>query len=294
VAVIEMHISPADSLYCAEAHARMYFYPPPYYSGGSWYYIVPWLWYDGDPHGGNIYSTWRSKIVAEMNRPAPFTCTMWGIYTPPNGVVYAKFRNDSTHTVTGRIRFVLTEDSIYYSAPNGDLWHNHVARDYLPDTSGTPVTLAPGESITVSRNFTIQSNWNANKCEIVAWIQSNIMLPDSTKDIWQGGMIKVSQLTYVEENNFQNSVFAGIKSIPNPCVKHTKFSFKLNKGELYRISIFDVTGRCIRDIMGYASGDNQVVEWNLKTNTGETLNSGVYLYRFESLMTNESGKIVIR
>ncbi len=288
--MIEMHISSFYPLYCAEARARMYFYTPPYYGG----YATPWLWYDGDYHGSYTYSTWRSKIVAEMNRPAPFTCTMWGTYTPPNGVVYAKFRNDSTAAVTGRIRFVLTEDSLYYAGPNGDVWHNHVARDYLPDTSGTPVTLAPGDSITVSRNFTIQSGWNANKCEIVAWIQSNTMLPDSTKDIWQGGLIKVSQLTFIAEDESRNPVFTDIKTIPNPCVNHTRFSFTLSKGTLYRLNIFDVAGRRIREIKGIASGENQVVEWDLKNDIGNKLTSGVYLYRFESLEVNASGKIVIR
>jgi|UniRef100_A0A7V3RH30 hypothetical protein len=289
-----MHIDNAYPLYSAEARARMYFYPPPYYYGGTWYYATPWLWYDGDPHGSYDYSNWQTRIVNEMNRPAPFTCTMWGTYTPPNGVVYAKFRNDSTATVTGRIRFVLTEDSLYYAGPNGDVWHNHVARDYLPDTSGTPVTLAPGESVIVSRNFTIQSGWNANKCEIVTWIQSNTMLPDSTKDIWQGGMIKVSQLTYIQENASQKPVHTEIRPIPNPCVNHAEFSFTLDKGELYRILIFDVSGRCIREIKGYGTGENQLVKWDLKTETGNRVSSGVYLYRFESKGTKASGKIVIR
>lgn len=289
-----MHINSSYPLYCAEARQRMYSYPPPYYYGGSWYYATPWLWYDGDPHGSYTYSTWESKIVARMNRPAPFTCTMWGTYTPPNGVVYAKFRNDSTATITGRIRFVLTEDSLYYSAPNGDLWHNHVARDYLPDTSGTPVTLAPGDSITVSRNFTVQTGWNANKCEIVAWIQSTVLLPDSTRNIWQGGMIKVSQLTYIEEDGSKNQLTKKITPIPNPCVNKTTFSFRLNSGTMYQINIFDVSGRKIRTIQGSATGNEQMIEWDLKDATGLNMGSGVYLYRFESEEITSSGKIVIR
>ncbi len=291
-----MHISSSYPLYCAEALQRMYSYPPPYYYGGSWYYATPWLWYDGDPHGSYDYSQWQSKIVTEMNRPAPFTCTMWGIYTPlrGTGTVYAKFRNDSTATLTGRIRFVLTEDSLYYSAPNGDLWHNHVARDYLPDTSGTPVTLAPNDSITVSRNFTVQSGWNANKCEIVAWIQSTALLSDSTRDIWQGGLIKVSQLTYVAEENTENSLTERIGPSPNPCVNKTTFNFRLNSSTLYQINIFDVAGRKIRTIKGLATGNEQKVEWDLKDAQGKRMGSGVYFYQFESKETNASGKIVIR
>ncbi|MGQ9664084.1 MAG: Omp28-related outer membrane protein [bacterium] len=289
-----MHITSGYPFYSAEAYQRWRSYPPPYYYGGTWYYATPWLWYDGDPHGSYNYTTWQSKITNEMNKPAPFTCTMWGTYTPPNGVVYAKFRNDSTATVTGRIRFVLTEDSLYYAAPNGDYWHNHVARDYLPDTSGTAVTLAPGDSITVSRNFTIQTGWNANKCEIVTWIQSTVLLSDSTRDIWQGGMIKVSQLTYIEEDGSEKRLTEKITPVPNPCVNKTTFSFKLNSGTMYQINIFDVSGRKIRTIQGRATGDEQMITWDLKDVSGLKVGSGVYLYRFESKETTSSGKIVIR
>ncbi len=221
---------------------------------------------------------------------------MWGTYNQGtgNGTVYVKFKSDTTATVTGRVRFVLTEDSLYYSAPNGDLWHNHVARDYLPDTGGTAVTIAPGESVIVSRNFTVQSGWNANRCEIVAWIQSTVLLPDSTRDIWQGGMIKVTDLTAVEEDISQKPVMLTISPVPNPCVDHTKFTFTLNKGEAYTISIFDVTGRKVREIKGYSSGNKQTIEWDLKNQTGQKVNSGVYLYRFISLNTEKTGKIVIR
>jgi len=221
---------------------------------------------------------------------------MWGIYAlqKGSGTVYAKFRNDSTATLTGRIRFVLVEDSLYYSAPNGDLWHNHVARDYLPDTSGTAVTLAPGDSITASRNFTVQSGWNANKCEIVTWIQSNTILPDSTRDIWQGGLIKVSQLTYIEEDNSENPIISEIKPIPNPCVNKTTFTFRLNNGTPYQIAIFDVSGRKIRTLKGQAIGNEQMIEWNLKNDAGMRMGSGVYLYRFAGGETSTSGKIIIR
>lgn len=291
-----MHIDNAYPLYNAEARQRMYSYPPPYYYGGSWYYATPWLWYDGDPHGSYTYSTWGSKIVTEMNRPAPFFCTMWGTYNQStgNGTVYVKFKSDTTATVTGRIRFVLTEDSLYYSAPNGDVWHNHVARDYLPDTGGTVVTIAPGESVTVSRNFTVQPGWNANRCEIVAWIQSTVLLPDSTRDVWQSGLIKVTDLTGVEEKMTQKPIMNALTPIPNPCVDHTKFIFTLNKGESFRISIFDLSGRKIREIKGYATGDKQTINWDLKNQTGQRVNSGVYFYKFISLNKGMSGKIIIR
>jgi len=291
-----MHIDNGYPLYCAEARQRMYYYPPPYWSNGQWWYATPWLWYDGDKHGGSNYTAWQSKIVARMNIPAPVTITMWGTYTPlrGTGTIYAKFRNDSTATINGRVIWVITEDSIYYSAPNGDLWHNHVARDYLPNQNGQTVSIPAGDSVTISQSFTIQSNWNANKCQIVTWLQNDVMTADSIKNIWQGAFINVPDLTYVAEGNSENSVSENIIPIPNPCVIHTRFSFTLPAQTEYSISIFDISGRKVWSIKGRADGKQKTVEWNLKDQKGVKLGPGVYLYRFESGELRTKGKIVVR
>ncbi len=290
-----MHVDNAYPLYCAEALQRMYYYPPPYYYNGSWYYATPWLWYDGNPHCGS-YTTWESKIVARMNQPAPVTITMWGTYTPlrGTGTIYAKFRNDSTAAITGRVVWVITEDSLYYAAPNGDLWHNHVARDYLPNQNGQTTTIAAGDSVTLSQNFTIQSGWNANRCQIVTWIQNDVMTADSIKNIWQGCYINVSDLTYLAEDNSKKVETENVLLAPNPCIKNANFSFRLNVGSPYTISIFDISGRKIRTIKGIASGEQERVQWDLRNELGRKVNCGVYFYRFESNTTNTAGKIIIR
>ncbi|MGQ9817773.1 MAG: T9SS type A sorting domain-containing protein [bacterium] len=73
----------------------------------------------------------------------------------------------------------------------------------------------------------------------------------------------------------------------------TTFSFKLNSGTMYQINIFDVSGRKIRTIQGRATGNEQMITWDLKDVSGLKVGSGVYLYRFESKETTSSGKIVI-
>ncbi|HEX7321162.1 MAG TPA: Omp28-related outer membrane protein, partial [bacterium] len=246
---MELHINSGYPLYSAEAYQRYHFYRPPY-SGG---YATPWLWYDGDQHGSYTYSQWQTKIVAEMNKASPFTLTTWGTYTAfrGSGTIYAKFRNDSSATVTGKIRFCLTEDSVYYSAPNGDTWHNHVVRDYLPDTGGTSFTLASGDSITVSRAFTVSASWNENKCEIITWAQSNGYLADSTRDIWQGGIQKVTSLVNVDEGNL-TELRPPVLLAPNPCVNEAKLSFSLYQGLSYTLNIYDNMGRRISTFNGIA------------------------------------------
>jgi hypothetical protein len=278
-----------------EANQRWHFYPPPYYSSG-WYYATPWLWIDGDKDGGYNYPNWQSQIVTEMGKTSKFTLTTWGTYSVfrGSGTIYAKYRNDSTASVTGKIRFVVTEDSCYYSAPNGNTWHNHVARDFLPDTGGTTVTLAAGDSITVSRTFTIDAAWNQNKCKIVTWIQSNTRLADSTIDVWQSGVKNVMDMLVDVDETKLTTLRPSVLLAPNPCVSEAKLSFSLYRGLSYTLDIYDIMGRRISTLKGIATGDQETVTWNLRNDTGARVTSGVYFYRFDSSRLKNSGKIVVK
>ena len=292
-----MHVWSGYPLYLTEAWSRMEYYPPPYYDGFDWYYVAPWLWFDGDKHGSSHYSSWETKIVQRMNQPAPVAITMWGNYSPSQGTgtIYTKFRNDSTQAITGRVFFVITEDSIYYEAPNGDNWHNHVARDYIPGPqNGQVIYLTAGDSVTVNKSFTIQPSWNEERCDIVTWIQNNVMQIDSTKEVWQGGIIKITELTGIEEEPIQEIPLFAVTSVPNPCVSEAKFFFSLPNGVEYSITFFDISGSHIKRLHGVSSGNRESVYWDLKDDGGFLVSAGVYLYRFESQVINSTGKLVVR
>jgi hypothetical protein len=292
-----MHVDDWAPLYNDEAFDRWWnYYPPPYYYEGEWVWATPWLYYDGNKHGGYQYSLWESIIVERMNQPAPMTITMWGNYTQARGTgtVYAKFRNDSTETITGRVIFVITEDSIYYEAPIGDNWHNHVARDYVPTQHGQIISILAGDSVTVSQQFTIHLGWNVERCNIITWIQNDIMQPDSTKEIWQGGFMKVTELAGIETESIPNHLPSLVTVIPNPCTEGVDFLFNLPQGVEYSITLYDVVGRKIGRLHGVSCGDQESVKWDRKDDKGQTVNAGIYLYRFASPVLNTTGKLVVK
>lgn len=138
------------------------------------------------------YTQWESMIVARMNQPAPVTIKLDGNYSSVNNseTIYATFRNDSTATISGRVISVIIEDSLFYPAPNGVMWHCNVPRDYIPGDSGTMVSILPNDSITITMPFTTHPNWNKSRWKLLTWIQNDFMQPDSTKEIWQGAVIK--------------------------------------------------------------------------------------------------------
>ncbi len=290
--MIEMHVVSSYPLYCAEALQRMYTYRPPYNGG----YATPWLWYDGDQHGSYTYSQWQSKIVARMAQPSPVTVTMWGDYsqTDGTGMINAQFRNDGSTTLSGRVLYVITEDSLYYAAPNGDVWHNHVARDYIPNQNGQYITVPAGDSVTVAYPFTIQAGWDEDRCEIITMFQDTQFQADSTKEVWQGGIKPVMDLIGIEEYESDVMPVYAVTSIPNPCVSNTSFQFELPFGTDYSIDIYDVSGRRLRSLSGVTHQTEGSVNWDLTNDQGAKVGAGVYLYRFTSEVLNTSGKVVVR
>ncbi len=285
VAAIEMHASSNnDPYYLLEARNRwMNYYPgPPYY--------YPTLYVDGTDAGWPS-SLWRPAIENRMNEPSPMTVTMWGEYDQGslNGTIYAQFRNDSPQAIPGRVYFVITEDSLYFVGSNGDPWHNHVARDYLPDEVGEEVTVAVGDSVTISRTFTIGATWVEDMCEIVTWIQN-----EARRETFQGGKIDLLDLVGIEEEVSLEVSSMTIKPTPNPCVDGTRFVFTLPHGAVYEIVLYDISGRHIKTIHGVTSQNSESVTWNLQDDNGNEVSRGVYFYRFTSSDIVRAGKLVVR
>jgi hypothetical protein len=276
-------------MYLSEAYQRWHSYPPPYNAVS---YATPWMWYDGNPHGSYTHSTWQTKILQRMNEDAPVVITMWGNYNPTTraGTINARYWNETPFPLTGFRIFVVTEDSIQRSTPNGDQWHNHVARDYIPDYTGSLVDIPAGEEVTYSQPFSISSSWNVNQCEIVTFFQNNHLTPDSIKEIYQGAMIKVRDLPMSAIEQGQSDLPVNTPSVtvsPNPCVNKTRFAFSLLGGQEYKINIFDVSGRSIKTLNSIASGEKQLINC-------EFVKAGVYFYRFSSDLVNTTGKIIVK
>jgi hypothetical protein len=269
----------------------MYYYPGPYNGG----YATPWLWYDGDETGSYTYSTWQSKIVNRMNQPSPLTATMWGNYssTDGSGTINIQYRNDSTATINGRVILAITEDSLYYNAPNGDVWHNHVVRDFVPNQNGQTVSIAPGDSVTVTQNFTIQASWDEDRCMLITMIQDDNYI-SQRKEIWQGAMKPVMELVGVEEQERDITNVQTVIAAPNPCVEGTAFSFVLSPGKDYSLTIYEISGRVVRTVNGIATGNKDHVRWDLKDDNGYDVSSGVYVYNFFDGAENNTGTIVVR
>ncbi len=83
---------------------------------------------------------------------------------------------------------------------------------------------------------------------------------------------------------------------PNPFLPFThsiaRINYKASKDEKVTVNIIDASGRTVRNL-NYISGDSGgIIEWNGKTDKGETVASGVYFFLIK-IGNNQYGKKVV-
>lgn len=288
VAEVELHCASGYPLFSSEANSRgLSFYGAKYYGD---------TYVDGAYAGGaSTSSSWTSKVNARKVKDSPLVANLWGDYDPTTrkGKIYATFYNESNSTVSGKMYFLIVEDNIDYSAPNGDKVHNNVARKYLPNTSGSSATIAPDDSVIQNRSFTLSASWNVDNCKIYAWVQQ----PSDPKEVYQVGKILVSDLPLpiaVDENTREAVSSSKLTVAPNPCSHQARFTFTVPAGSLYSLRVYDITGSQVNELNGITRSGIQTLDWNCRDNAGSPLGSGVYFYIFTSETLNTSGKIIIQ
>ena len=282
VAPIEWHTSASYPLYSAEARAKWFSYPPPY--NGS--YATPWLWVDGKSRGYN-YNLWSSYITDQLLVASDVGLTHVGTSYDPSsrdGQVVVECYNSGADSVDAALQVVVTEDSLYYSGPNGDAWHNHVCRDYVPDQYGTPVTLAAGAYDTLTVPYSLNASWDEEKVKLVVYLQSTTMLPDSSIPCYQGAVANVLEFTGVEESELLAARDLRVEVGPNPCRTGCRFAVSGAAAQGARITIYSPDGRLVSSL---ETSDNQA-SWN---RAGAS--RGVYLYRVKAGAATAEGKLVV-
>lgn len=259
-------------------------YPGPY--NGS--YATPWLWVDGRQRG-YIYSQWPTYVAQQLAAPTPVSMTLAGAYNQSTrtGTIQAVIQNDSSAEITARVSVVITEDSCYYVGPNGDPWHNHVCRDYIPDQNGTIVTIPAGAADTVEQNFALQSGWNEEKCKLVVYAQSTTMVPaDSSYPAFQGAAANVLDFTGIEEPGTLLKPHAALRVGPNPCRGLARLTLEAPAGAGYLLQVFAPDGRIVWERSGTSSGSPENAVWH-------DARPGVYLCRLTAGTARTTAKLVV-
>jgi len=163
--------------------------------------------------------------------------------TTNQGNVDISIINEGGQTLSRDLICVITESDLYYNAPNGLQMHHFVQRDMLPTNTGTPVTVAPGDTQIVNLSFTINSSWVESNIEIVCFLQHDSLHSDSVKEVHQGAKLTLLSLG-VEENNLPINVvnFDAVISNTNNIFN---IMLSLNNEDIVSLDVYDLTGRNI-------------------------------------------------
>ena len=284
IAHVEWHVSSAYPQYCAEAHSKWYLYPPPYQ--GS--YATPWLWIDGKNRGYQ-YSSWENYIYDEMAVPSDVSLTHVGTTYDPathNGQVQVECYNGGTiPIVSAHLQVAITEDSINYTGPNGDPWHNGVCRDYVPNQNGTTVTLGPGATDTVTLAYSLNPSWVEQKVKLVVYLQNMTPQADSSEPCYQGLVGNVLDFVPgVEESKFLAARDLRVSVSPNPCRTGCEFTLSGAAARGAQITLYTPDGRLVSSLQTAANR----ASWSRAG-----VARGIYLYRVNAGTATAEGKLVV-
>ncbi len=81
---------------------------------------------------------------------------------------------------------------------------------------------------------------------------------------------------------------------PNPFNPSTLIRFELPHSSGVRLSIYDILGRCVRNLVdGHRSAGMHAVVWDGTDNLGQKVPSGVYMYRLSAGSSTAVRKMIL-
>ncbi|GAB4366021.1 MAG: hypothetical protein Kow0042_05630 [Calditrichia bacterium] len=84
------------------------------------------------------------------------------------------------------------------------------------------------------------------------------------------------------------------QNYPNPFNPTTTIRFNLPKREEIRLEVYDVLGKPIRTLLsGAMAAGSHSVEWDGKDRSGQTVSSGIYIYRLSGKSFSLSKKMLL-
>ncbi len=94
------------------------------------------------------------------------------------------------------------------------------------------------------------------------------------------------------EINAQN--FTISEAFPNPFNPSTSLIFNVNKEEMVKITIYDLLGNRIKNLVNdhYSKGSHSI-SWHARNNQGQTVSAGVYLYKVHAGEFQSTKKMIL-
>jgi hypothetical protein len=163
LAIIRYYPDPGDPFYQSEAASIQGYY-------GAYFY--PWAFFDGpDDVFGSYPEQYTAKIESLLAVPSPLDMNLAVAYdtlSREGAAVCCMMATDSVSGSDLYLRYALVESEL----PYGGAMHNQVLRAAFPSALGTPIEIGQGETCGDTVTFTLDSLWQPENCDLVAFIQN--------------------------------------------------------------------------------------------------------------------------
>jgi len=84
-----------------------------------------------------------------------------------------------------------------------------------------------------------------------------------------------------------------LQNYPNPFNANTVIKLRLPEASAWGLAIYDVTGRLVREFVGWSEPGEVSVNWDGKNKNGESVSSGIFFYRMTAASFTQTKKMVL-
>ncbi|HPR17185.1 MAG TPA: FlgD immunoglobulin-like domain containing protein [Candidatus Cloacimonadota bacterium] len=166
------------------------------------------------------------------------------------------------------------------------------------------------DSLAANSNMTVERSWNVLKgassvstnMQMIEYIPACNLVNWSTADPTHPAYMNVPTTFELSElftmpvsiDNQYAKVIQVVNTYPNPFVDTASLSFSLSQSCSVSLSIFNVRGQKLKSLVDESrSRGSYTVLWDGRDESGQTLPSGIYFYRFSTDYMMETGRLVL-
>ena len=160
----------------------------------------PAFWVDGEriPYNDAVGDL-QGALVDRAAIPSNFSINLSETHTGMNYTATVVLTKEADFTNTNMVmRLILKEKDIYYdwTGWEGETVEtvDNIVRDLLPNEAGSPVDLTGVTEQTFNLNFTIDTEWDKDNCELIAYIQDT-----ETGEVLQAEILSLQEILFTND-----------------------------------------------------------------------------------------------
>jgi Outer membrane protein Omp28 len=149
--------------------ARMAFYP-------NSAIVNPRTFLLGTFIGNYSASPWTNKINDKLAENRTYAIKLTNSYDTisRSGNINIKIKEVSGSVLNDLVyQVAVSENEIPYTAQNGETHFNNTFRDFITPSNGQPFTISPGQTNDYNQSYTIDTQINQDKTDLVVFVQRN-------------------------------------------------------------------------------------------------------------------------